>query len=109
MTTIERILQSSPTNGVAAHRKGNTTMAILQDMSADQMIARIAALEAALAASSTPKALSLKVSEKGALSVYGLGRFPVTLYAGQWERLLAQADTIRAFMTANATLLATKP
>mgnify|MGYP001568292072 CR=1 FL=1 len=66
-------------------------------------------LIAMLMAANAPKALSMKVSEKGALSIYGLGRFPVTLYAGQWERLLDQADAIRAFMTANASLLATKP
>jgi hypothetical protein len=41
---------------------------------------------------------SLKVSEKGALSVYGLGRFPVTLYKEQWGRLLDMAEEIRAFM-----------
>ena len=82
-------------------------MTIHQDQSA--LLARIAALEAQLASASAPKALTLKVSEKGALSIYGLGRFPVTLYRGQWERLLAAADTIRAFMTANASLLATKP
>ena len=52
--------------------------------------------------------MSLKVSEKGALSVYGLGRFPVTLYKGQWERLFAARNAIEAFMKANATLLATK-
>ena len=42
--------------------------------------------------------LSLKVSQKGALSVYGLGRFPVTLYKEQWTRLLAQTEDIRAFL-----------
>ena len=42
--------------------------------------------------------LRLKVSPKGALSVYGLGRFPVTLYKEQWTRLLAAADEIRAFL-----------
>ena len=47
------------------------------------------------------KGLSLKVSEKGALSVYGLGRFPVTLYKEQWGRLLDMADEIRNFMKAN--------
>jgi len=73
------------------------------------MLARIAELEAALAAQSAPKALTLKVSEKGALSIYGLGRFPVTLYRRQWERLLAHVDTIQAFMAANAALLAEKP
>ena len=45
--------------------------------------------------------MSLKVSEKGALSVYGLGRFPVTLYREQWEKLLGMADEIRAFIQEN--------
>ncbi len=44
---------------------------------------------------------SLKVSEKGALSVYGLGRFPVTLYREQWEKLLEMADEIRDFIREN--------
>ncbi len=41
---------------------------------------------------------SIKVSEKGGVSVYGLGRFPVTLYKEQWIRLLEMADDIRAFI-----------
>ena len=45
--------------------------------------------------------MALKVSEKGALSVYGLGRFPVTLYREQWEKLLAMADEIRRFIQQN--------
>ena len=45
--------------------------------------------------------MSLKVSEKGALSVYGLGRFPVTLYREQWEKLLNMADEIRSFIQAH--------
>jgi hypothetical protein len=44
------------------------------------------------------RGLTLKVSEKGALSVYGLGRFPVTLYKEQWAKLLAAADDIAAFL-----------
>ena len=44
------------------------------------------------------KGISLKVSEKGAVSVYGLGRFPVTLYQEQWLKLLEVADDIRAFI-----------
>jgi hypothetical protein len=48
-----------------------------------------------------PGQLTMKVSEKGAVSVYGLGRFPVTLYQEQWRRLLDCADDIRAFVTAN--------
>ena len=45
--------------------------------------------------------MSLKVSEKGGLSVYGLGRFPVTLYKEQWEKLLVMADEIRNFIREN--------
>jgi hypothetical protein len=52
--------------------------------------------------------LSMKVSEKGALSVYGMGRFPVTLYKEQWLRLLAIADDIKAFIEANNETLKTK-
>ena len=54
------------------------------------------------------KGLSLKVSEKGALSVYGLGRFPVTLYKEQWTKLLEMTDDIRAFIKANDSQLKTK-
>ena len=54
------------------------------------------------------RGLSLKVSEKGALSVYGMGRFPVTLYKEQWERLLTAVDDIRAFIKANESQLKTK-
>ena len=52
--------------------------------------------------------LRLKVSEKGAISVYGLGRFPVTLYKEQWLRLLDTADDIRTFIAANDAHLKTK-
>ena len=52
--------------------------------------------------------MSLKVSEKGGLSVYGLGRFPVTLYREQWEKLLAMADQIRQFIHDNTHLLKKK-
>jgi hypothetical protein len=52
--------------------------------------------------------MSLKVSEKGALSVYGMGRFPVTLYREQWEKLLAMADEIRQFIQDNTHLLKKK-
>lgn len=54
------------------------------------------------------RGLSLKVSEKGALSVYGLGRFPVTLYKEQWTKLLDLADDIRNFLKANDSMLKTK-
>ena len=54
------------------------------------------------------KGLSMKVSEKGALSVYGLGRFPVTLYKEQWLRLLEMTEDIRAFIKQNETQLRSK-
>jgi hypothetical protein len=60
------------------------------------------------ARTSSGAALSLKVSEKGALSVYGMGRFPITLYRGQWEKLLAMADAIRQFIVDNEGKLAKK-
>jgi hypothetical protein len=52
--------------------------------------------------------LSFKVSEKGAVSVYGLGRFPVTLYQEQWVRLLAVADELKVFITENSAKLKVK-
>jgi hypothetical protein len=54
------------------------------------------------------KGVSLKVSEKGGVSVYGLGRFPITLYKEQWTKLLDMADDIRAFITAHEGELKSK-
>jgi hypothetical protein len=53
-------------------------------------------------------AVSFKVSEKGAVSVYGLGRFPVTLYQEQWQKLLALSDQIQAFIEENRAKLKVK-
>lgn len=77
-------------------------MTDLSTLSRDQLIALVATMQ------SNPRKLTMKVSDKGALSVYGLGRFPVTLYRGQWERLLSEADTISAFIAANADRLTVK-
>ena len=52
--------------------------------------------------------VSMRVSEKGAVSVYGLGRFPVTLYKEQWVRLLGEADQIRKFIEENDAILKKK-
>jgi hypothetical protein len=52
--------------------------------------------------------IRFKVSEKGAVSVYGMGRFPVTLYKEQWLRLLDMSDDIRAFIAANEAQLKAK-
>ena len=57
----------------------------------------------------TARGTSLKVSAKGGVSVYGLGRFPVTLYKEQWTKLLAMADDIKAFIKEHDADLKTKP
>lgn len=58
--------------------------------------------------SRSSKGVSLKVSEKGGVSVYGLGRFPVTLYKEQWTRLLDMAEDIRSFIQEHESELKTK-
>lgn len=85
-------------------------MAILPNLQQqnDELKAQLAAMAAKLIEAQKPKAMTLKVSEKGALSIYGLGRFPVTLYLTQIERILGHADTIRAFIETNRALFATK-
>jgi hypothetical protein len=70
---------------------------------------RLRAENAALKASSARRgSVSFKVSEKGGVSVYGLGRFPVTLYKEQWAKLLDLADEIRAFIKAHDVELKSK-
>ena len=66
----------------------------------EEMQAELARLQAENAAlkSRTSRGVSLRVSEKGGVSVYGLGRFPVTLYKEQWAKLLDMSDEIRAFL-----------
>jgi len=76
----------------------------------DTMKAELEKLRAENAAlkKTSARGLSLKVSEKGALSVYGLGRFPVTLYKEQWKKLLDLSEDIRAFLQANDAQLKSK-
>lgn len=76
----------------------------------DKLKAEIEKLRAENEALKKPssRGLSLRVSEKGGLSVYGLGRFPVTLYKEQWNKLLDMADEIRAFLKAHESQLKTK-
>jgi hypothetical protein len=57
----------------------------------------------------TGRGVSLKVSEKGGVSVYGLGRFPITLYKEQWWKLLDMTEQIRTFIAENEASLKTKP
>ena len=69
------------------------------------LLDKIAELEGKLAKKTT---LTLKVSEKGAVSLYGTGRFPISLYAGTWLKVLDMADDIRAFIEANKAQLSWK-
>ena len=71
----------------------------------EQALARIQELEAKNKAKASG---SIKVSKAGAVSVYGLGRFPVTLYRSQWEALFARQQDIVAFIETHASELATK-
>ena len=59
--------------------------------------------------SRSSRGISMKVSEKGGVSIYGLGRFPVTLYKEQWAKLLDMANDIRAFIKENDPKLKAKP
>jgi hypothetical protein len=104
------MLQSSATGNHAAPRLEQCPMTILPNLAQENeaLKAKLAMMAEQLAAANKPKAITLKVSEKGALSIYGLGRFPVTLYRGQIERLLSQAPQIKAFIEANSALFATK-
>jgi len=69
----------------------------------DEMQAELARLrnENEQLKSANKKGVSFKVSEKGGLSVYGLGRFPITLYPEQWEKLLTLSDQIKSFIEEN--------
>lgn len=66
----------------------------------EELMARVAELEKQLGSRKSGK-LEFKVSEKGGVSVYGLGRFPVTLYYEQWIRLLDSSDALRSFLEEN--------
>ena len=81
-----------------------------KDKATTDLLAQIEALKAENAKLKEARnaKLSLKCSEKGAVSLYGVGRFPVTLYQSQWLRVLDMADQIKAFIEANKAKLATK-
>jgi len=71
-------------------------------------VARLRAENEALKARSGQRSGQLRVSDKGGVSVYGLGRFPVTFYKEQWRRLLDMADEIRAFIREHESELKSK-
>jgi len=72
----------------------------MSDPTKEELLARIAELEKQTAIKKTGR-LEFRVSEKGGVSVYGLGRFPVTLYYEQWQRLLGAADDLKSFLEDN--------
>lgn len=77
----------------------------------DELLARIKELEAAQPGTRTQNGITFKVGAKGGLSAYGLGRFPVTLYSSQWQRLIAsvKAGEVEKALADNAGSLAVKP
>jgi hypothetical protein len=79
----------------------------MSEPSYDELKAKLAELEKQVQGGKRGN-LNYKVSEKGGVSVYGLGRFPVTLYYEQWIRLLDQADQIREFLEENKSGLKMK-
>ena len=82
-------------------------MAINMDLASKSKDELLAIIEQMARASQSR--LTLKVSEKGALSLYGMGQWPVTLYRSQWERLIAAVPDIEAFIATHASVLAVKP
>ncbi len=80
------------------------------EMTREQMLAEIERLRNSNAelAKKKERQVTLKVSEKGAVSLYGLGRFPITLYKEQWNAVLNLAEDIKSFIQENENLLSEK-
>ena len=74
----------------------------------EELMAQIAELQKQVSTTKKPGRLEFKVSEKGGVSVYGLGRFPVTLYYEQWQRLRGTAEDLRGFLEENKSKLKLK-
>jgi hypothetical protein len=90
---------------LAFNQNGYKIMAVLKNLQQENEIlrAQLAAVQAAQASS-----LRLKVSAKGGVSLYGMGRWPTTLYRSQWETLLAHSDAIKSFIREHASQLSEK-
>ena len=100
-----RIRREIPGLGVSWRDKEEAK--IMSEPSKDELLARIAELEKQ-AGSRKKGSLEFRVGEKGGVSVYGLGRFPVTLYYEQWVRLLDVGTELRAFLEENKSKLKLK-
>lgn len=79
----------------------------MADPTKEELMARIAELEKQSASKKSGK-LEFRIGAKGGVSVYGLGRFPVTLYYEQWVRLLDTVDSLRSFLEENKSQLKLK-
>jgi hypothetical protein len=90
-----------------SRRAGGDTVVPMADDDMKNELERLRAENERLKQKSN-RATSIKVSEKGGVSIYGLGRFPVTLYKEQWGKLLDMADEIRAFIKDNESKLKAK-
>jgi hypothetical protein len=108
------IPKSDAINGNQADTETNI-MTVLIDLQAQQneelrrMIETLAAENAALRANAKPVRNGLKVSEKGAVSIYGYARFPITMYKATLLDILNRADELRQFVKDNDSKLASKP
>ena len=80
----------------------------MTEPSYDELKARLAELEKQVETKKRSGAMEFRVSEKGGVSVYGLGRFPVTLYYEQWKRLLDASEELKAFIEENKSKLKLK-
>ena len=92
------------------HADGAMPMTILPNLAQENeaLKQKLADMAALLAQASKPKAVSMKVSEKGCVSIYGLNIRGIHLYASQWLRIFEQAEQIKAFIETNRSLLAWK-
>lgn len=104
MTALDRFLTTAKSNHNSIVTAPPAKSKIAEEL--ERLRAENAALKAQ--AAKPAKAITIKVSPKGGISVYGLGRFPVTLYQEQWIKILDMADQIRAFIRDNAGKLSTK-
>lgn len=83
-------------------------MSVQETMTREELIDENTRLKSEALKSAAHRPVSCKVSAKGAISVYGLGRFPITQYQSQWETLAANMTYILGFARANSTKLRTK-
>jgi hypothetical protein len=90
---------------MVVRKRGESAMAILRDqskMTHEEMEAKLIELYEENAKLKANSGFKMKVSEKGAISLYGLGRFPVSLYLEQWEKLLSWREQIEEFLVEHA-------